>query len=62
MTLHFDVLVNMNGVGVGYPILTSSSRGEMEPSVYTQSFSADSGLQSFSLEARNMHTAPRSCK
>lgn len=46
----------------GTVALTSSSRGENELSVYMQSFSADMGLQSFSLEARNMHTAPRSCK
>ena len=43
-------------------VLTSSSRGAMELSAYMQSFSADSGRLSFNLEARNMHTAPRSCK
>lgn len=51
----------MNGT-FDIPVLTSSSRGVMEFSVYMQSFSADSGLQSFNLEAKNMHTAPRSCK
>lgn len=51
----------MNGA-FELPALTSSSRGVTELSVYMQSFSADNGLQSFSLEARNMHTAPRSCK
>lgn len=52
-------LLRMNGA---FEILTSSSRGAMELSVYMQSFSADSGLQSFNLEARKTHTAPRSCK
>lgn len=60
MTLAF-FLLRMTG-GFEIPGLTSSSRGVMELSVYMQSFSADRGLQSFNLEAKNMHTAPRSCK
>lgn len=43
-------------------LLTSSSWGLMELSVYMHSFSAVRGIVSFSLEARNMHTAPSSCR
>lgn len=46
----------------GMGLLTSSSWGLMELSVYMHSFSAVRGIVSFSLEARNMHTAPSSCR